>query len=370
MADTDAIDALDPNDLTDDADWVFVDNCLGNVSGGSMSADVFNLTEQTTYYYRAFVAEYNQSTSSYEYRYGDRRSFTTASIAAFTPTGWLELPQVTGSEDLVLTMYTTGGTSGTEENRNYSFNYSKNYYSALWTAYTIKESDTVGSASTSSWSYNNAVFSGNYQVNVKSNSYGTNYGNNLYSRGHQIPNAHRLSNATANAQTYYLSNQTPQIQDKFNASIWGALEKAERGFVTTNSANTSNYNGSFSTTDVLYVITGPCYGKAGTSETPTVVLNATSESIKPATVQVPLYYWKVLLKVKWNAAGTAIERACAIGFWFIHQEYNNSSYTDATFVKSVNQIETWTGFNLFANLPDTIEESVESNSSWEAFRDF
>ena len=51
-----------------------------------------------------------------------------------------------------------------------------------------------------------------------------------------------------------------------------------------------------------------------------------------------------------------------------HKAYDNSTYTN--YVYSVNQIEAWTGFDLFANLPDSIEEDVESNTNWQTFQNF
>jgi hypothetical protein len=33
----------------------------------------------------------------------------------------------------------------------------------------------------------------------------------------------------------------------------------------------------------------------------------------------------------------------------------------------VDQVEQWTGFDFFANLPDGIEASAEKNASWSAF---
>jgi DNA/RNA endonuclease G (NUC1) len=83
-------------------------------------------------------------------------------------------------------------------------------------------------------------------------------------------------------------------------------------------------------------------------------------------VPIPKYYWKVFLKVKWN--GNAVQSACSIGFWMEHKTYDNNAYTN--YVQSVNQIEQWTGFNLFANLPDSIEENVEANTSWQSFQNF
>ena len=338
-------------------------------SAGTFTVTLDNLAPYTVYDVEAHMQVHNGTEYVYKSCSGQFR--TKASQNAI-PSGWLELPAITNSEDLVLTMYKSGGTSGSDSDRNYSVNYSKTYYSALWTAYTLTESDiTSGNTGNQSWTYNNSIFSGNYQVGVTSSkgSYPSNYSNaSLYSRGHQIPNADRTSSSTANDQTYYVSNQTPQIQNKFNGSIWGALETAARGFLVT-SSNNSNYNGSFTKTDVLYIITGPSYGKAGTSETPSYL--QASSNISPSSVPIPKYYWKVLLKVKWQDNGSAIADACAIGFWFEHKEYtNNENYYDSSFVKSVNEIESFTGFNLFANLPDELEEAVESNSSWETFKAF
>jgi hypothetical protein len=33
-------------------------------------------------------------------------------------------------------------------------------------------------------------------------------------------------------------------------------------------------------------------------------------------------------------------------------------------------VEQWTGFDFFANLPDTIEASAERNSNWSTFQSF
>ena len=335
-------------------------------SNGSFSVTLDNLASETTYDVEAYMSVWNGSIYVEITKTGQ---FTTSAASTNVPTGWLELPAVTGSEDLVVTMYTSDGTSGSESDRNYTMNYSKERYAALWVAYTLTENDVVaGKTGSKNWTYNNSVFGGSYQVGVTTanGSYPSNYVDaSAYSRGHQIPSADRTSSTTANNQTYYVTNQTPQLQNKFNASIWGALEKAGRGFVVT-SSNSSNdsYNASFTKTDVLYVITGPCYGKKGTSETPDYL--TASSSVTPTQVPIPKYYWKVFLKVKWD--GDSISGASAIGFWMEHKEYDNSTYTN--YVKSVNQIEEWTGFDLFTNLPDNIEESVEANTNWTTFRDF
>lgn len=144
-------------------------------------------------------------------------------------------------------------------------------------------------------------------------------------------------------------NSTPQIQNKFNGGIRQQLEQAVR----TQAA----------TTDTLYVATGPVFQTAGGSESVTWILPKADTKRAP----VPNYYWKVLLKVERDGSGNVTD-ACTIGFWFEHKEYNNSTY--ANYSVSVNDIESWTGLDLFANLPDSIEETVEANSNWQTFQNF
>ena len=155
-----------------------------------------------------------------------------------------------------------------------------------------------------------------------------------------------------------MTNQTPQMQDQFNASVWSTLEGKVRSLLSSSRP-----------TETVYVITGPVYQIAGGNETITY-LNAANSSIKPSKVPIPNYYWKVLLKVKTNSSG-AIVGASTIGFWYAHKAYGLSKGPDfTTFLKSVNDIEELTGFNLFANLPDAYEETVDANTNWSAFQSF
>jgi endonuclease G len=181
------------------------------------------------------------------------------------------------------------------------------------------------------------------------------YGASAYSRGHQCPNASRKSNAQMNDQTYYATNQTPQLQDNFNATIWGDLENAVRSLT--------------SSTDTVYVVTGPAYRKVNGGETINYLTGASGQSANPSSLAIPNYYWKALLKVQRNSEG-AIIGANSIAFWFDHKNYNKDTehYYDSEHVISVNQLEDWLGFDLFYNVPDDFEETAESNTSWNAFK--
>lgn len=315
---------------------------------GSIMATLSSLEPETTYYFQVTMQVWDRASNSYKEFKGEVKSFTTSeAYIPAPPEGWLELPAVTGTEDYLGTFY-----SG--KNRNYSYNYSLDWYASMWVAYPLTSAHTSGNAS-SSWKFApTSIIPEEYQVHIVKNSYGTSYGNGTYSRGHQIPNADRKSDDTMNQQTYYAINQTPQIQNKFNGTIWAALEGAGR----TEAGKT----------DTLYVVTGPSYYKIGASKTESITyLDATSTSIIPSKLAVPNYYWKAFLKVKRNSNGV-ITAASAIGFWFEHKAYNNNNYS--TYAFCVNDIEKWTGLDLFTNLPDNLEETVEANSNWSTFQNF
>ena len=72
------------------------------------------------------------------------------------------------------------------------------------------------------------------------------------------------------------------------------------------------------------------------------------------------------MKVK--RAGGKVTDASTIGFWLPHGDLKGHSYAD--YAVSVDQIEEWTGFNLFPSIPDVLEPSAESQISWISFQSF
>lgn len=332
----------DPNNLTSKKSY----SGTLTSANGSFSVTLSSLSPATKYYYKACMSVWKGS--GYVTIESETGQFTTEKAPeSLVPSGWLELPAVTGKEDFVGYLY---GGSQTDENRNYSYNYSYTYYASLWVAYPLSSDHQKGSSSTNSWSFNPA-FSSNYQVDVCSRSYGTMYNNDAYSRGHQCPNGDRQSNSTMNRQTYYVTNQTPQLQNKFNGGVWNTLETEIRKLAT----------GS----EVIYIATGPVYRKVGGNENITYLTGASNAH--PSRLPIANYYWKALLKVKWN--GDEIKSASTIGFWFEHKEYDDSKNFEK-YAVSVDQIEAWTGFDLFTNLPDSIESVAETNTSWSTFKNF
>lgn len=311
---------------------------------GNYSVTLSSLAPNTTYYYKAVI---QVGTKDFE---GSVKSFKTAEQPSYTASGWLELPAITGNEDYV-------GTFKSGSKRNYTYNYDYDTYTSLWVAYPLYSSTMSGGRS-GNWARNPEI-STDKQINVWSGSYGVNLGStttegytttgkNYYARGHQIPDGDRNNESTMQDQTYYATNSTPQIQNKFNGGIWNKLESAVRTIA--------------SKTDTVYVVTGAAFRKVGGSETIVKITPAHDSKQVP----VPNYYWKVLLKVKRTAGGN-ITSASAVGVWIDHREHDDA-YTD--YVVSVDKIEEYTGFDFFATLPSALQTAAEQNDNWETFNNF
>lgn len=244
---------------------------------------------------------------------------------------------VSGSQYLVNTYY--DGTA-TEANRNYTHLYDKDTYTSLWTAYHLNSTHMGSLSRPGSWSYSPGIDQ-NLQVNLKSHSY-----NDNYSRGHLIPNASRNGNETMQKQTFYVTNSVPQIQNDFNGGIWQTLEAALQ---------------SIGEKEEIYIVTGVAFNKVGESKT----ITYTTAKDDTKQVPVPNYFYKVVLKVE--KSGNSVTSASAIGFWFEHKTYSDNY---ANYAVSVDDIEQWTGFDFFVNLPDSVENTAETNNSWSSFQRF
>lgn len=328
-------------------------------TSGSFNATLGSLNELTKYYYRAYVLWLNTETNTYVEFKGSIRSFITAT-RDYSAAGWLEIPSYTTSSIAGTTpsslsdLYrvTHKAEMGGREQRNYTFLYDPEMYASYWVAYPLC-SDHLGSGREDHWGVVDPKVPSGKQVPLAEGSYSVkDEDDKWYDRGHQIPNADRNGVAEMQTQTYYPTNITPQ-RAGFNQQIWMRLESAVRTAVHDN--------------DTVYVVTGAAFRKQGGSEDINTIHCGWHQNYM--YLQVPNYYWKVLLKVKWN--GDKINNACAVGFWMEHRtdlESGNKTYENYT--TTVDQIEAWTGFNFFANLPEALQNACENSADWTAFKNF
>lgn len=325
----------------------------GVLQGDSFSASLSGLVSSTTYYFKAFVqvsgtGEHSSETAIF---YGEVKSFTTTSSGggggtdeAALPHSWLELPAKSAENTDYYYRVHRAEMNGRAQ-RNYSYLYDASKYTSYWVAYPLC-SGHLGTGRDEDWGFD-PLIPQSLQTSVR-RSYGASYGSgNFYARGHQIPNGDRNGVRPMMRQTYFSTNMTPQIQNRFNGGIWASLEGRVRGFVPSG--------------DTLYVVTGAAFNKIGENREIVMITNRNDNKRLP----VPNYYWKVVLKVRRNS-GT-VTAASAIGFWFVHEETSGSP---DEYAKSVDQIERWTGFNFFVNLPVALQEAAESNANLQTFESF
>ena len=311
--------------------------------GGTFIATLSGLAPGTSYVFQAYATV--SGTGQYS---SEKGTFHAASPMVFKTQGatkpavnedWLEL--ASGKEGPRYVVSTT--LAGSE--RNYTVFYDTSMMTPLWTAYPLMRGHMGSYQRLSSWTYNPDIDE-KYQIKVT----GGSYPGKTYSRGHMCPNGSRNGNATMQAQTFYVTNQVPQIQDNFNSGIWSSLEGAVQGV-----AKTKN--------EEIYVVTGVAFNKEGESRT----ISYTSPKASSQRVPIPNYFYKLVLRVKTSAGGTVTDAIC-VAFWFENKAYSDS-YTNYTV--SVDEVESWTGFDFFVNLPSEIEARAEAkNTSWSAFTSF
>ncbi len=250
---------------------------------------------------------------------------------------WLELASIKkdGTRYVVNTTYA-------DEKRNYTVFYDTEMMAPLWTAYPLNSNYMGNTERPKDWYYNPDIDE-KFQIKVCDGSYTAYSG---YSRGHMCPNASRDGNRTMQLQTFYVTNQVPQVQDSFNSGIWSTLEGEVQKLANK---------------EEIFVTTGVSFHKG--NETPQI------QHISPSKhpdqqVPIPPYFYKLVLRVKYVAA--SVTDASCIAFWFENRAYIQDKFHNHSC--SVDQVEEWTGFDFFVNLPDEIENIAEAkNISWSQF---
>ncbi|MGP1415564.1 MAG: DNA/RNA non-specific endonuclease [Treponema sp.] len=148
-----------------------------------------------------------------------------------------------------------------------------------------------------------------------------------YDRGHLVPARDMAFSKETLKESFLFSNISPQLP-KFNRGKWAELESYVRNMAKKHEA--------------LYVITGP-------------IFDETDEKIGMNAVSVPSYFFKALLFY----TSSKVE---AIGFIMPNQKLNERI---EAFACSIDMLEFFVDIDVFASLPDEIEEMVEKSYSKE-----
>ncbi|MFA6248849.1 MAG: DNA/RNA non-specific endonuclease [Mucilaginibacter sp.] len=173
---------------------------------------------------------------------------------------------------------------------------------------------------------------------VQSNSY--NYSTYGFDRGHNCPSADRTSSSNANSATFLMTNMIPQAPNN-NQGTWNDLEGYLREQVTAGNE--------------VYIIMGS-YGTGGTG------LNGPFNTIVSGNVHIniPSNVWKIAVIVPVGNGDinrvSADTRVIAVNT----PNVNSINRDWKQYRVTVRDIETATGYNLLSNLPQSVQDVVET----------
>ncbi len=257
----------------------------------------------------------------------------------------LEFPKTKDDADNVVLVRSTESHGVT-----YSIEYNKPKRAQRWTCFQLYNSNSVRSwnrnnwanyASTNEWVARNLrdygfgdPFQPDPDLPVGVRTELEEYRNISYQRGHICASSDRLYSMQANEQTFYLSNILPQSRG-LNTGIWQDME----AYVNGNTSPTWNIT---KFRDTLYVCKGGTINDG--------MIRATTAT----GLVVPKYFFMALLCRKGNDFK-------ALGLWVEHTDQLKKDGVQ-NYVVNIDYLEQRTGIDFFCNLPDDIEEDVESTT--------
>ena len=201
----------------------------------------------------------------------------------------------------------------------YSVSYHEDFEQAEWVVYELENSH-IKSAN-----FKRPYFVEDSQISTKSASY-RNYKNSGYNKGHLCPAGDRKFSKEAFDETFLMSNVTPQTYE-FNSGVWNRLEQKVRYWAKKHKK--------------LYVVTGG-------------ILTQNLKTIGTEKVAVPKYFYKIILDYQ-------EPEIKAIAFLMPHKKSEKGLYK---FVVSIDEIEQKTGIDFFPELEDSLENKLESSTSY------
>lgn len=203
----------------------------------------------------------------------------------------------------------------------YITSYNNKTKNANWVAWHLTKEHTTGP-----WSRDGIPYSVDTDVNGARQELEDWFGNNLpIDHGHMCPAGDNKWSEDAMVQTFLLTNMCPQ-NSALNRGDWEELESRCRGW--------ANHYGE------VYIVCGPIFYRQN------------YKTIGDNKVGVPDAFYKVVLRMG--------KKPQALGFIYPNDgTHHKMSY----YVLSVDDVESRTGIDFFYNLPDDIENEVESSSN-------
>ncbi len=197
-----------------------------------------------------------------------------------------------------------------------------------WTAYQMHAGNTGGNVDRQNDFREDPDIPSQYRSTL------ADYKDSGFDRGHLCPSADRLRSEEQNSQTFFLSNMQPQYHNH-NGGKWATLEGKVRTWADS--------------CDTLYVV------KAATITD--VTLNGSTQSgllnDMCHSLIVPAYFYMAIMS--YNKSTDTYK---SLGIWTNHS--NTASEITIEYI-TIDELERRTGIDFFCNLPDEMEDEVESS---------
>jgi endonuclease G len=219
--------------------------------------------------------------------------------------------------------------------KQYALSYNKSKGTPNWVAWHLNSAWKGEAARSKDFIPDATLPSGWYQVNTRD------YSNSGFDRGHLCPSDDRDKSDEDNLATFNLTNIVPQTA-KNNQETWRLLEEYCRRLATKENKE-------------MYIIAG-VYGKGGTNKD-----KEKKNEIANGKITVPARIWKIVVILD-NANNdlqriNANTRVIAIDTPNMH---NCNEKPLESYRVSVRELEKATGYNFFANLPQSLQDQLET----------
>lgn len=165
------------------------------------------------------------------------------------------------------------------------------------------------------------------------------YTNSGFDRGHNCPSGDRTCSEDGNSATFYMINMIPQAPNH-NRGVWSAMENFSRDLVLTGKE--------------VYVIMGT-YGIGGEGS------DGMKDYIDDGNITVPESVWKVLLILDEgnNDLIRIYDDTRVIAVDIPNRNDVSSDMDWHDYITTVDSIEARTGYDLFSELPFSLQNTLE-----------
>lgn len=203
----------------------------------------------------------------------------------------------------------------------FNVSYNNDWLIPNWVAYELTKEETQGTLSRKKRRFQP-------DPNISRSAINADYSNSGYSRGHLAPAGDmKWANCAMNS-CFYLTNICPQDRE-MNAGCWQILEDKCREWAKRSEGS-------------IFIVCGP-------------IVKDTTKRIGKNKVVVPNGFFKAVLQKREKGYVGA-------GFIFPNKEPHLPL---AYYAVSIDDVEQITGFDLFHNLPDVIEDVIEAKFKYE-----